>query len=918
MALTRSRPPPLRPEEPELEIDHNVDGRLCIICETLEIDKYFFNSITRPIKLGSWSQIVRSQASCNFCRLVVHCLAADHRRVEPDGRNQILLSNYPSWELGVEMSPYDRLKSEAYSNKFDLRSRAKRCSATAYRLIVYLKDAPAICGCIQYLADGEFNDDNRQFFGRAMDADRVDIILLREWLARCERHHGGSCEEDGIAGRRLPQNLRLIDVQNRTIVRAPGTKGLRYLTLSYVWGRREMEETGLGVAVLKRADIRTTPAGVENTPLPENLPQTIEDAISLTNSLGLRYLWVDALCIVQDDGIEDKRIHLRRMDAVYNCSTLTIAAASGRHANLGIPGISRPRRSQFSEAVKGVPLAVMSPSFTELENSEYLVWNTRGWTFQEKVLSKRLLLFTDFQVYFRCSEAVWTEEIVMETGRLSKSIQSRPGKYRWAADRPAAVETPRLRMLKLVMPELNLDDQWKYLGKFPDYVAAVREYTHRSLSDPDDTLIAIDGVFRTLRPDTGRFIRGLPEGYFLPSLLWYPEPGSIHRRSLANMPSWTWAGWTSSKGVSSDVLDIRLLRTVIIAIRNLFIRLGKILGKIMSNMGQSDSPSSTSSSSDPISSSSYDNTSSSSYDNTSSSSSAPTPFSELLPFKKRDWSTRSIVGKATVNMASCFGWPLLVRDHTIRDIYLCDDGVVSKLECRETLALSTFLEEDITAPDQSNSHRERPKEAGHYPSRKSLKYRFPFLSMKTIVTRFAIGECLHDHPPIDLDEASIYELLDPQGRCVGEVWTTRRHAEHGSAQPLDFITVSWGLSLSAAEVAEEYVPRWTFNSARLPESQTFMDYFPIIQNAFQYSSTKTLAGRYGQHPRGIKTPSLMNFVEALLTAEKGEPRPKFLWSTVNLILVEWDGPVARRIGVGRVVFNAWLLARSPAEEIILA
>ena len=66
---------------------------------------------------------------------------------------------------------------------------------------------------------------------------------------------------------------------------------------------------------------------------------------------------------------------------------------------------------------------------------------------------------------------------------------------------------------------------------------------------------------------------------------------------------------------------------------------------------------------------------------------------------------------------------------------------------------------------------------------------------------------------------------------------------------------------------------------------------------------------------------MMKFADALFTAQKGEPRPKFLWSTVNMILVEWDGAIARRVGIGRVIFDAWLMARgllSMSEEVILA
>jgi hypothetical protein len=62
----------------------------------------------------------------------------------------------------------------------------------------------------------------------------------------------------------------------------------------------------------------------------------------------------------------------------------------------------------------------------------------------------------------------------------------------------------------------------------------------------------------------------------------------------------------------------------------------------------------------------------------------------------------------------------------------------------------------------------------------------------------------------------------------------------------------------------------------------------------------------------------MSFIDALLMARKDEPRPKFLWSTVNLLLVEWEDGVARRIGVGRVIFNAWLHQWNSQQEVFLA
>jgi len=270
--------------------------------------------------------------------------------------------------------------------------------------------------------------------------------LLRSWVRRCENFHEDVCEEDGIAGRHLRVNLRLVDVEKKILIKAQVEKHLCYLTLSYVWGAELMkEETGISPVVTYRANLGTNEAGEECTPLPENLPRTLADAIWLTRQLGYRYLWVDALCIVQDDPINEKMIHLTRMDAVYNCSKLTIVAASGLHANSGLPGLSVARKyAQSSEMVESYQMGAMSPSFSELENSRSLKWNTRGWTFQKKVLAKRILLFTDFQVHYRCSESIWTEEIFTETEAPSKSIEARTTKYRWATDRQPHIPSKKL------------------------------------------------------------------------------------------------------------------------------------------------------------------------------------------------------------------------------------------------------------------------------------------------------------------------------------------------------------------------------------------------------------------------------------------------------------------------------------------
>jgi len=219
-------------------------------------------------------------------------------------------------------------------------------------------------------------------------------------------------------------------------------------------------------------------------------------------------------------------------------------------ADWGLPGVSRPRHfAQRSETVNGVELAVEFPSFRNLNSGTALTWNTRGWTLQEKVLSKRLLLFTDFQVYFRCANSVCAEDVGMEAGALSTSIKRRQNPFAWGA----SVNTPSLldRIGDAVTFEtLKLTDKNWDLTFLPNYVALVAEFSQRTFTFQKDALKAILGVLQTLDTSDEAFLGGLPRAWLPEALLWQPKNESRYflDKNSTGIPTWSWAAWSLNRG----------------------------------------------------------------------------------------------------------------------------------------------------------------------------------------------------------------------------------------------------------------------------------------------------------------------------------------------------------------------------------
>ena len=258
-----------------------------------------------------------------------------------------------------------------------------------------------------------FRDSSLQDLGRVLEPDSFNDWVLGG-LRTCLDKHGERCGVvmSDVGGRHPPpqlfrgrqHGLRLIDVKTNSLVDAPD--GGEYVALSYVWGH----SSSLLLLEHTRHDLYS-PGGLAKF----KIPQTIADAIRVVKKLGLRYLWVDAICIQQDDAA-DKSLQILRMHSVYFNAVATIVAAAGDHADAGLCGADPryPRRPQIVAEAQGFRFIAASPSFLDIVHSgarkSVTPWASRAWTYQEYRLSRRMLIFSQDNVIWKCRSSELYED----------------------------------------------------------------------------------------------------------------------------------------------------------------------------------------------------------------------------------------------------------------------------------------------------------------------------------------------------------------------------------------------------------------------------------------------------------------------------------------------------------------------------
>lgn len=299
----------------------------------------------------------------------------------------------------------------------------------------------------------------------------------------------------------------------------------RYACLSYCWG--DTQDCILEGARLQEYE----------TSIPRNtISQTVDHAIQITRAIGLPYLWVDRLCIVQDDD-EDWLRESKTMSKVYGMSECTIVAAWGQSGQAGC----FVKRNQYRARPCKIPNPFNHESDTSfLIRSHYLkdiytrevkesAWYTRGWVFQERTLSPRLLIFGEGQMIWAC-ESVQASEM-WPCGKSSHAF----------IDRFESFEVDKRKLKSLCDASREIKPHETLWLDF------ILDYTHGKFSWSSDRLIALQGIASRIEAMTSRvYIAGLwYDDTLLYSLLWRAESDKLPKPEDQRAPSWSWAAINS-------------------------------------------------------------------------------------------------------------------------------------------------------------------------------------------------------------------------------------------------------------------------------------------------------------------------------------------------------------------------------------
>jgi hypothetical protein len=362
------------------------------------------------------------------------------------------------------------------------------------------------------------------------------------WIMQETKLRIKTCQEEhplcpGSTVPLLPR--RVIDVggKNGTTLKLYAPKQnerANYATLSYCWGTKPQFTTTLDLMADLLRDMSKC-----------NLSQTHLDAIRVTRGLGIRYLWIDALCIIQDSPA-DMMMDMPNMGNIYKNSTITIAASEARSAHSGFLGtLKYPPAAPLPFLLPDGSKETVWLSYRKAKGPAKGYLDTRGWTLQESLLSPRQITFGYSEVLWQCQ----TEYMQPICQGAQSYIRTHENMSRLPST-IYGITTPLDKQTRTPW------DIWKVF---------VHDYSARKFTVVEDRWNGMAGIISELSKlwTDDECVAGFWKSFMLESLAWRHttqdgcrEPAWMPpRQKLMNAPSWSWLSLPSKVWIQGFILE---------------------------------------------------------------------------------------------------------------------------------------------------------------------------------------------------------------------------------------------------------------------------------------------------------------------------------------------------------------------------
>ncbi len=367
-------------------------------------------------------------------------------------------------------------------------------------------------------------------FGRTQHAPRSLHECkqkIPQWLRRCAKYHS-ECRETQAP--KLPTRVIDLGVDGSGDYRLLETADMRapYVCLSYCWGGEQAFKT-----------TRATLSEMKQRISRGDLPPLFRSAADTTMELGIRYLWIDCLCIVQDD-FDDWARESGSMASVYGEATFVLAAAAARSpadefSYNASPAADGPFAFQYRPQGGDGAAETVYIRKAPLEEHGTLPLMERAWTFQEEWLARRVVQFSTDGVSFTCRRKGLRWATTQDSGdeeepELSSTAVSATATIN---SNPFDVHFYYSAAGYAIAPEK--------LYIFPDWLEVVEAYSARKLTKDGDKLPALSGVARRFQQNLdASYLAGLWSAGLAESLCWYSPLSPRRRPSQPRGPSWSW------------------------------------------------------------------------------------------------------------------------------------------------------------------------------------------------------------------------------------------------------------------------------------------------------------------------------------------------------------------------------------------